>query len=69
MNPCIGDRPLDPPEEPEIVKCRSCKRAVEAEAIRDCDGCCPKCGVEIDDELEDCMPDMRDPGEPNDYPE
>lgn len=22
-----------------------------------------------DEELEDCMPDMRDPGEPNDYPE
>ena len=22
-----------------------------------------------DEDLEDCMPDMRDPGEPNDYPE
>lgn len=34
MNPYIGDRPLDPPEDE-------------------------------DEELEDCMPDMRDPGEPN----
>lgn len=25
--------------------------------------------VEDDDELEDGMPDMRDPGEPSDYPE
>ena len=25
--------------------------------------------VDDDGDLEDCMPDMRDPGEPNDYPE
>lgn len=67
MNPYIGDRPLDPPDEVETQKCWSCKRIIEIEIIRDCDGFCPACGVEI--ELEDCMPDMRDQGEPNDYPE
>ena len=51
MNPYIGDRQLDPPEEPEIPQCQGCQKC-----------CC-------DEELEDCMPDMRDPGEPNDYPE
>lgn len=49
----IGDRPLDPPEEPDedMGKCWSCRRHIEAEDVKDCEGCCPKCGVEID--LED----------------
>ena len=56
----IGDRQLEPDDEPEI-DCWSCKREVDREAILDCDGCCPCCGVEIisDD----------DPGEPNEDPE
>lgn len=71
MNPCIGDRQIDPPEDGDelLRKCWSCLRKIDAEDVKDCDGHCPKCGVEIDEELEDCMPDMSDPGEPNDYPD
>lgn len=64
----IGDRQLDQPEDDEdLSRCWSCRREIEVEAVKDCDGCCPKCGVEID--LEDGMPDMSDPGEPNEEPD
>ena len=67
MNPYIGDRPLDPPESD--YECRGCgmqfnglgtlshhvERCVKALLL-----------VADEDELEDCMPDMTDPGEPND---
>lgn len=60
MNPYIGDRQLDPPDEPDDdIECPCGSHAYTTH------GSCSHCNYE----LEDCMPDMRDPGEPNDYPE
>ena len=61
MNPYIGDRPLDPPEEPDI--CEICGGHGQYQAFVGTQGDwdvfdCP-----------DCMPHDADPGEPNDYPE
>lgn len=61
MNPYIGDRPLDPPDEPdECGTCGGCGQHQDFVGVNgDWDVFdCP-----------DCQPDMRDPGEPNDYPE
>lgn len=54
MNPYIGDRPLDPPEDNDLeCPCGS--------HIYTTHGSCMHCGYE----LEDCM---SDPGEPNEEP-
>lgn len=61
MNPYIGDRPIDPPYEPD--ECETCGGSgtvfnLYANCLDDGEeGPCP-----------DCHPDS-DPGEPNDYPE
>lgn len=60
MNPYIGDRQLDPPEDLDEFYCPECHSVFQfAECFEAHQESC----------LEDCMPDMRDPGEPNGYPE
>ena len=55
MNPYIGDRPLDPPDD-DFDCCPACH--LEMDEIGG--PTCPACGYEFYD---------SDPGEPNDYPE
>lgn len=55
MNPYIGDRELDPPED-DFSCCPACHLDMD-----EIDGpMCPACGHQFCD---------ADPGEPNDYPE
>jgi DnaJ-class molecular chaperone len=53
MNHCIGDRPLDPPEDPEV--CERCGGWGWIDADEHFSGDCPDC--------------QGDAGEPNDYPD
>lgn len=67
MNPYIGDRPLDPPEDDDRETCEYCEGngSTNPTWADPCGDQCPEClgsGLKA-------MPDMRDPGEPNDYPE
>lgn len=67
MNPYIGDRQLDPPDDDDRESCEYCEGSGSTnpswtDPLGDE---CPKClgsGVKA-------TTDMRDPGEPNDYPE
>lgn len=54
MNPCIGDRPLDPPEDDECEECPCGSHVYTTH------GSCMHCSYHLDD---------SDPGEPNPYPE
>lgn len=68
MNPYIGDRPLDPPEDDGEDTCEYCEgngsiNPTWADPLGDQ---CPEClGTGISGQADS----MRDPGEPNDYPE
>lgn len=53
MNPYIGDRPLDPPEDDECETCDGSGIFVCGPFNQICPECC----------------DDSDPGEPNPYPE
>ncbi len=55
MNPYIGDRQLDPDDSFYNPSVMRKQSRV--------------CWRSDDDDLEDCMPDMSDPGEPNEDPE
>lgn len=55
MNPYIGDRQLEPDDS-----------FYNPSVMRKRSGACRDVQ---DEELEDCMPDMSDPGEPNEDPE
>lgn len=57
----IGDRQLDQDDEPDDIDIE-CPCGSH---IYTTHGSCMHCGYE----LEDCMPDMSDPGEPNEDPE
>lgn len=68
MTPYIGDRPLDPPEETDDREtCEYCEGSGSTN---------PTWSDPLGDQCPECLgsglkvtPDMRDPGEPNDYPE
>lgn len=43
MNPYIGDRQLEPADEPLMIQCTYCKVAYHSRAWRDYRGKCPSC--------------------------
>lgn len=53
MNPCIGDRQLEPDDEPYCCECDTTFHSID----------------DFESHLEHCDPVLHDPGEPNDYPE
>lgn len=61
MNPYVGDRQLEPDEdyEPDFEgdQCKKCYGYKEIHCGQGYEKC------------PDCMPDLSDPGEPNDYPD
>lgn len=57
MNPYIGDRPLDPPEDDECETCDGSEWILVKSGMGFEEVPCPSCQYD------------SDPGEPNDYPE
>ena len=67
MNPYIGDRPLDPPEDDERETCEYCEGNGSTS---------PTWSDPLGDQCPECLgsgfaitPDMTDPGEPNEEPD